>query len=198
MHVEPVRTALIKERQLPGVARQPLIILAFALLISIGAFVYIPLPFTPVPLTMQVLFVLLAGPMLGWRSGTLSVVLYLLAGMVGFPVFAGAVGGFGRIIGPTGGYLLGFLLAPCTVAFLSRRLRKGYFALALSLFAGLFLIYGCGVLHLALFLHIPLGRALQTGMFPFIPGDILKVGLAMYVIQLTRRSQWNLRSSFQN
>jgi biotin transport system substrate-specific component len=195
--MDSVKTLLVRKWVIPRVALELLNILTFTLLIVLGAFVYIPLPFTPVPITMQVLFVLLAGLMLGGRSGTISVLLYILGGTMGFPIFAGAVGGVARILGPTGGYLLGFLLVPSIVAFLFGKLHKGLCALMLSLFAGIFVIYSCGTLHLALFLHIPFQKALQAGVYPFILGDTLKIILAMYVVQLTRRSPWNLLSSFQ-
>jgi biotin transport system substrate-specific component len=186
-----VRALLLRKREMPAVTVLLLQILTFTLLITLGAFVYIPLPFTPVPITMQVLFVLLAGLILGARSGTLSVLFYILAGAVGFPVFAGALGGFARILGPTGGYLLGFLISPCIVALSYRKLGRGLFALVFSLCAGLFIIYLCGVLHLSLLLHLPLGTALQAGVYPFILGDVLKIILALYVVQLIRRSSWS-------
>jgi biotin transport system substrate-specific component len=195
--MDSVRALLVRRWVVPRALLELLTIFAFTLLIVLGAFVYIPLPFTPVPITMQVFFVLLAGLMLGGRSGTMSVLLYILAGTMGFPIFAGAVGGIARILGPTGGYLLGFLLAPGIIAFLYNRLHKGLFAMVLSLVAGVFTIYCCGMLHLALFLHIPLHKALQAGVYPFILGDTLKIILALFVVQLTRRSPWNLLNSFR-
>jgi biotin transport system substrate-specific component len=76
----------------------------FASLTAVGAYMKIPLPLTPVPVTMQVFFVLLAGCMLGSRWGTISMIVYLLLGIVGFPVFAGGASGLGVLFGPTGGY----------------------------------------------------------------------------------------------
>jgi biotin transport system substrate-specific component len=195
--VDFVKTLLIRKRAIPAIPGVLLGTATFTLLIALGGFVYIPLPFTPVPITLQVLFVLLAGIILGKRFGTLSVLLYITAGTAGLPIFAGAAGGFARIVGPTGGYLLGFLLSPCIVALLFAKLNKGFFALVVSLFAGLLVIYSCGVLHLAMVLHVPFSKALQAGIYPFIPGDILKIILALYGVQLMRRSSWILPSSFQ-
>ncbi len=195
--MDTVKVLLVRKRIMPRAAVRLLSTLAFTLLITIGAFVYIPLPFTPVPITMQVLFVLLAGLMLGKRYGTLSVLLYIVAGIMGVPLFAGAAGGVARILGPTGGYLLGFLLAPYIVSLLYHKLRQGFLALVLSLYAGLFVIYACGVIHLALMLNITFHKALQAGVYPFILGDTVKIILALYAVQLTRRCPWNLPGSFQ-
>ncbi|TET18189.1 MAG: biotin transporter BioY [Candidatus Cloacimonadota bacterium] len=163
----------------------------FATLITIGAFVYIPLPFSPVPITLQVLFVLLAGVLLGTRYGTLSVLIYILVGAVGVPVFAGAIGGIARIAGPTGGYLAGFLIAPSIVSFLFARMGKHVFAAAIAMLAGLFVIYFLGMLHLSLFLGTTLLHTLKIGVLPFVAGDIVKIILAVFLVFITRRRLWN-------
>lgn len=195
--VDSVRALSVRKWEIPGAVVSLLGTITFTLLIALGGFVYIPLPFTPVPITMQVLFVLLAGLMLGRRFGTLSVLLYITAGVAGFPIFAGAVGGLARIVGPTGGYLLGFLLSPYIVTLLSAKLTRGFFALVVSLCAGLLVIYACGTIHLAVVLRVPFDKALQIGIYPFIPGDILKIMLALSVVHLTRRSSWNVLKSFR-
>jgi biotin transport system substrate-specific component len=98
------------------VVAQTFWIVTFAIVTAVGA--QIEIPHQPVPYTFQTLFVLLAGAMLGRRNGFLSMVLYLVLGGLGAPVFAGASFGVARILGPTGGYLLGFPLAALAVAFL--------------------------------------------------------------------------------
>ncbi len=192
-----VRTAFVSERAFPGITGALLGTIAFALLISLGGFVAIPLPFTPVPITLQVLFVLLAGLMLGKHFGTFSVLLYITAGIAGCPIFAGAVGGVARIGGPTGGYLLGFLIAPCIVELIYEKCARSFFALIASLFAGLLIIYCCGIMHLAMLLRIPYSKAFLLGVYPFLIGDILKIILVLSAVQLTRRSSWNLPDYFQ-
>jgi len=82
----------------------------FAVLTALGAYIIIPLPFTPVPITMQTFFVYLAAAILGSRLGTLSMVIYLCLGVAGLPVFHGGLAGFGVLGGPTGGYIFGFIL----------------------------------------------------------------------------------------
>ena len=159
----------------------------FALLIAIGAFVYIPLPFTPVPITLQVMFVLLAGIMLGGAYGSLSVLIYVIVGIAGLPVFAGAAGGFARILGPTGGYIIGFLLAPFVVSSIERKLKQRTLLLYLAMFAGLFVIYAFGMLHLSIFLKNNILAAFRLGVLPFITGDIVKIIFAVFFIQSVRR-----------
>ena len=93
----------------------------FAALIAVGAYIKIPIPFSPVPITLQVFFIFLAGAMLGARWGTLSVIVYLLLGIVGLPVFSGGASGLGVLLGPTGGYLIGFVVAAFLVGTLCEK-----------------------------------------------------------------------------
>lgn len=177
-----------------GVPRHITMILgsfAFAMLITIGAFVYIPLPFTPVPITLQVLFVLLAGLFLGERYGTLSVLIYVASGLAGLPVFAGAVGGMLRILGPTGGYIVGFLIAPSVVSFLFRKMGNRTFSAFIAMYAGLLIIYLFGMLHLSIFLKKGFLNAVELGILPFIIGDTIKITLATFLFRITRRKVWN-------
>jgi hypothetical protein len=95
----------------------------FAALIAAGTFISIPLPFTPVPVVMQNLFSLLAGLVLGPMLGAASVALYLIAGLIGAPVYAGATSGIARLLGPTGGFLFGYLLSAFVAGLLSGRPR---------------------------------------------------------------------------
>nr|WP_269848331.1 biotin transporter BioY [Methanosarcina horonobensis] len=95
----------------------------FAALTAAGAYIQIPIPFSPVPVTLQVFFVLLAGSMLKSKWGSLSMVVYTLLGIAGLPVFAGGSSGLGVLLGPTGGYIFGFILAAFLTASLPRKQR---------------------------------------------------------------------------
>jgi len=163
----------------------------FALFITMGAFVYIPLPFTPVPITLQVLFVLLAGVILGERFGTLSMLLYTGAGAIGFPVFAGAVGGISVVLGPTGGYIVGFLVAPLIISAIIKKIGKGIVATSLAMLAGLFVIYLFGVVHLSVFLANGFGTAVKLGVIPFVAGDLVKIALGVILVHSVWRKAWN-------
>lgn len=149
--------------------------LSGSLFIALCSQVTIPLPFTPVPLTGQTFGVLLTALLLGRSLATWSVGVYLAGGAVGLPVFAGFSGGWGHLIGPTGGYLFGFLLAAVAVGWLAERgwdRRIGTCLLAMLL--GEVLIYLPGLLMLSRF--VPSDKLLMMGLIPFIPGDLIKIG----------------------
>jgi biotin transport system substrate-specific component len=138
----------------------------------------VQVPFYPVPMTMQTLVVLLVGMAFGARLGVATVALYLAEGAVGLPVFAGTPEkgiGLAYMLGPTGGYLLGFVLAAAVAGWLVER-RRDAAGLALAVVAGSLAIYASGVLWLASF--VGLGKALELGLLPFLWGDLLKAGLA--------------------
>ena len=148
-----------------------------ALLTALLAQVRIPLPFTPVPLTGQTLAVLLAGAALGSRRAFLSQALYLAAGAAGLPVFAG--GGTGAyLLGPTGGYLWSFPLAAALLGWLVERgAGRRVWTLALSLVLSDALVLTAGVLWLRGVFGVTSRQAWLQGFYPFIAGELLKVGL---------------------
>ena len=162
---------------LPGsLAWKLVLVLAGSALIALAAQVRIPLPFSPVPVTGQTFAVLLVAASLG-RLGVASVIAYLAEGAVGLPVFAGGATGFAYMTGPTGGYLVGFVLAATIVGAAAEREWDRRLATSLLLmFLGEVAIYVCGLAWLARFpLPVPL---LQAGLIPFIPGDLFKMVLA--------------------
>jgi biotin transport system substrate-specific component len=157
-----------------------------------AAQVSIPLPFTPVPLTLQPTIVLLAGLALGSRLGAASQLLYLAAGIAGLPVFAASTTlppGALRLLGPTGGYLLAYPLAAFVAGWLAERgLDRTYRGSLAAMAAGLLLIYAGGVLWLAWFVAVPAGTtgvglkaALVSGLYPFIVADVIKLAGAATV-----------------
>ena len=154
---------------LPSWATRALGIAAFTLLTGLGASVWVPLPGTPVPLTLQTFFVLAAGLALGARDGALSQLLYLGLGAAGVPIFAGA-GGMAALLGPTGGYLLGFVLAPIVVGGAARRGQR-----LLGLVMGELVILVAGATQLGLLARLGPGAAVALGVAPFIAGDALKI-----------------------
>lgn len=144
-------------------------------LIAAGAFITIPLG--PVPFTLQVLFVLMAGMILGPRLAGLSVVAYLLLGLVA-PVYAGGSSGIGALLGPTGGFLIGFIPASVLTGYVSQRGHQSLASLASAGVLGLAPIYLIGTTWLALQLHLSASAALATGVLPFIWLDIVKAAVA--------------------
>ena len=155
----------------------------FAALTAVGALIIIPLPFSPVPITMQIFFTLLAGIILGSKYGALSQLVYLLIGGIGLPVFAGGGAGFQNLVGPTSGFLWGFVLAAFIIGLISETrstsLGVDIFAMAL----GLVLIYSLGVLSLHLVAGYTFLQAFMIGVLPFVIGDILKLVVAAILKQ---------------
>ncbi len=153
------------------------LVLGGSLFVAVMAQVRIPLPFTPVPLTGQTLAVLLIGAALGPRKGAASLLLYLVQGLIGLPFFAGGTSGSAVVLGPTGGYLVGFIAAAALVGLLAERGMDRHLRGSLQVFlAGELVIYLCGVAWLSL--SLGLERALVAGFLPFLPGDAIKLVLA--------------------
>jgi len=163
-------------------------------LTAAAAQISIPLPFTPVPFTLQPMVVLLGGAALGSRLGMSSQVLYLLLGVAGLPVFAASPllpQGFGRLLGPTGGYLLSYPLAAFAAGWLAERsFDRRYLTSLLAMAVGLSVVFACGVAWLAWFAQpAPAGLsvALRTGLVPFLAADAMKIALAATVLPVVWR-----------
>jgi len=155
-----------------------------AALIAVGA--YIAIPIGPVPIVLQNFFVLLTGLLLGSRWGLISVAVYLLAGAVGLPVFAGGSGGVGRLAGPTGGYLVGFLPAVFVVGLIAGSKGNQVGRDVVAMVCGTALIYLLGVTWLKIITGMTTSKALMVGMYPFLPGDVLKIAVAVPVARTLR------------
>jgi len=159
----------------------------FVALTATAAQVSIPLPFTPVPLTLQPMVVLLGGAVLGARLGMTAQILYLLLGIAGLPVFAASPvlpQGALRLIGPTGGYLMSYPFAAFVAGSLAERgLDRRYLTSLLAMACGLAVIFFGGVIWLAFFARPAVGIAiaLRAGVYPFLLLDGLKLLLASSV-----------------
>lgn len=148
-------------------------------LIAAGAWISIPIPLFPAPVTLQTLFVLLAGAVMK-RHGFLPVLLYLLLGVAGAPVFHNGTAGIGVLLGPTGGYLVGFVPAAAITGFAYSRRRKGIRIGGLLL--ATLVVYLFGVGWLVYSAALPLPHAIAVGALPFLPGDLMKAW-AVYLIE---------------
>ncbi len=153
---------------------------------AIGAQVRVPLPWTTVPMTLQPLFVILAGALLGTRLGAASMAVYLAVGVLGAPVFSGGGAGVGWLMGPTGGYLVAFPAAAGAVGWLAGDRAGGSVRLFVALVAGLALIYLGGVTHLAILTGRDWSSLLALGVLPFLGGDLVKVLIALIVARPLR------------
>ena len=155
-----------------------------AALTAAGA--YIAIPIGPVPIVLQNLFIMLAGLLLGGRWGLISVAVYLLAGAVGLPVFAGGAGGLGKFVGPTGGYLLGFAAAAYLIGLISESGRGRVVVDVLAMVAGTLIIYVFGVTWLKVVTGMSFSKAITVGMLPFLIGDALKIAAAIPIARTLR------------
>lgn len=160
----------------------------FAAVLAVSAWVSIP--FHPVPLTLQTLTVLVAGGLLGRIWGTVSVGVYVLVGVAGVPVFSNGSAGVGVLLGPTGGYLVGFIVAAFVVgaaadAARSRgwRGRRVTVALGVGVLAASAVIYAVGVPWLMVVTGMTPAAALAAGMAPFLVGDALKAIVAVILVR---------------
>jgi len=160
-----------------------LFIAFFAALTGILGYLILPLPFSPVPVTGQTLGVMLAGILLGSRHGFLSMIVLLLLGIAGIPVFSGGRAGLGIIAGPTGGYLISFPFAAFMGGYIIEKLKNRVFLnyLGASIFSGIFVIYTLGIIQLKLVTGINWYAALLQGVIPFLAGDIFKAIAASFL-----------------
>lgn len=172
-------TLLADRRMVPWVRNVGLMLFA-SLLLTLSA--RCSIPFWPVPMTLQTFAVLVLAMGLGWRLAAGSVLLYLAQGAMGLPVFASGAG-LGYMMGPTGGYLAGFLLAALLVGALAERGFDRSLAWAsVAMVLGNVVIFSCGAFWLSQL--IGMERAIEVGVMPFIPGEALKMALASWVLPL--------------
>ncbi len=157
------------------------LIIGGSLFIALSAQVAIRLPFSPVPITAQTLAVLLTGALLGSRRGALSLLAYLAEGLAGLPVFSAGRAGLAHLLGPTGGYLIGFVAAAYLTGYLAERgWDRRVDTTALAMLAGNVALYLPGLAWLASF--VGADKALTLGLYPFVIGDLLKIVLAMTLL----------------
>ena len=185
-----------------GIAADALRIAAANILLVLCAHIVIPLPWTPVPITGQTFGVLLVAVLLGARRGAITLILYLLEGAAGLPVFQPlGLPGLARFAGPTAGYLFSYPMAAFVTGWLVERgaklrdsraggSRLAGLSLLGALISGEVIIFACGCAWLALILRMGWAVALSQGALPFVPGEIIKVALIVAAaggLQLARR-----------
>jgi len=155
-----------------------------AALTAVGAYIYVPIG--PVPIVLSTLFVILSGLLLGSRWGLISMALYLLVGAIGIPVFAGGKGGFAYFLGPTGGYLFGYLISAWITGLLSERSNRLFVWDVTAVVSGSLILYGCGVLWLKVVTQMSWPKTLLVGVIPFLVGDAIKASVAVILARSVR------------
>ncbi len=208
--MQRIKTGVIAEKELINniVARRVIGIVGFLLLIASGAYLYLPLPNTPVPLTLQTFFVLLCAVFLTKKDALLTQCMYLGLGALGLPFFSAGGGGIAKLFGPTGGYIVGFIFASFIVSFMMEsyfyprtrspqaypgvnektrlqafgagfyNIERKYSYTAGVMSLGMLTILFFGSLWLFFFMKVSFTKVLLLGAVPFVAGDILKVILA--------------------
>ncbi len=159
--------------------RAVLLALVGSLLVALSAQVQVPM--YPVPMTMQPFAVIVIGAAYGARLGFATMLLYIAEGAIGLPVFAGMKGGVAVLVGPTGGYIVGFALAAGVVGWLAQRgWDRGVLATAAAMATGMVVLYAPGVAWLASLIGVE--KAIAAGLLPFLVGDAVKIVLGAIVL----------------
>ena len=158
-------------------------VLFFVLATALGAYVRIPVPGSPVPITLQTFFVVLSGAVLGKRLGVISQAAYIFLGALGLPIFQGYAFGTAHILGPTGGYLIGFLAASFLVGKMLQKDSNTY-ATLLAFIAGNMVLYALGVTWLVSLYRISFIDAVRIGVLPFLAVEAVKILAAAFIYRV--------------
>jgi biotin transport system substrate-specific component len=173
-------------RNIMPIEKLRMVVLAslMAALTAVGAYIYVPIG--PVPIILSTLFVILSGLLLGSRWGLTSMALYLLVGAIGLPVFAGGKGGFAHFMGPTGGYLFGYLFASWITGFVSERSGGRMILDIFAVIIGSVALYALGVPWLKMVTQMSWTKALMVGVLPFLIGDAIKASVVLVLARSVR------------
>lgn len=155
-------------------------------LMCVSAYIVIPLPFSPVPLTAQTLMVNLIAFLLSPLEAVLTIVVYLLLGFVGLPVFSGGMGGPAKLFGPTGGYLFAWIFAVWAMSYFKGKQYHFFRYSLIAMLAGMSITYGVGSLYMYLTTGMSVSAVLAAAVIPFVPLDIAKCFLAAFLAKPIR------------
>ena len=176
------KTLVMTDALLRRSVRMVAVPVLFATLVALGGHIRIPIPGNPVPLTLQIVFVLLAGAFLSPARAAASLLLFLGVGLAGAPVFSGGGAGLAYFFGPTGGYLVGFVAAATLCSFLLGGRRDSIGRTVLAMVAAIATIHLLGALYLGIYLGGDFAAALRLGVLPFLPVDVLKIATAAAIV----------------
>lgn len=150
-------------------------------IICVSAYISFPLPFTPVMITAQTIAINLVALILMPKQSFLVVLLYIFLGAFGLPVFSGGTSGFGNLFGPTGGFIIGFLLIAPLISYLKGKNNSFKRYLFVTIFVGMIVLYAVGTVYMSIVQKISIIAALSLAVFPFIAFDILKCFLSSFI-----------------
>ena len=164
----------------------------FAALSAACAFISIPVPGTPIPIVLQNMMVVLSGMLLGPFFGTASTLLFIIAGILGLPVFSGGTGGFAKLMGPTGGFIIGYAIASLVAGLILGRPKldgkKHIARIIIASFFGFLVMYIPGVLHFMNSLDKTFSETMALCVIPYLPGDLIKMVLCILICLPLRRT----------
>ncbi|MGH9869294.1 MAG: biotin transporter BioY [Candidatus Polarisedimenticolia bacterium] len=188
-------TRVITRSQAPALSRRVAPPVLFAVLMVMGSWIRVPLPGNPLPVTMQVVVVLLAGAVLSPAGAASSVALFLTAGMAGLPVFAGGSSGPAYMMGLSGGYLIGFVAGVTLEAWLLRDRNLGFWRVSAAMAAAVLTIHMLGALYMALYMGGAFSFAASSAA-AFLPIDVLKIATAAGLV--AGGASWKRRGAREN
>lgn len=166
--------------------KKMIVISLLASILSISAYLSIPLSLSNVSFTLQSLIIMIIALSMPISISFYTLSLYLLLGLIGLPVFANGTAGLPVLFGPTGGYLLGFLIATPVIGLIKEKLEYLFGYLFASFLGGIIIVYSCGVFGLMFVLNISLKQALVIGVYPFLIFDLIKVFIASVFVYNSR------------
>lgn len=157
-------------------------------LLCVSSYISIPLPFSLAPITAQTIIINLLAIILLPKEAFFAVFAYILLGACGLPVFSGGTSGIGRILGPTGGYLVGYLIAAVVISYLKGKENCFRRYVLVTVFVGIPIIYICGLVSMGIYLQKDIITMITVSILPFLPGDLLKCIAGSYLgFELNKR-----------
>ena len=174
----------MKEETIPAVQQLCFIALMAGIMCLLGP---LAIPIGPVPISVMTLLIYLSVYILGMKMGTVSCIIYLLLGFVGLPVFAGYTGGAGKLLGATGGYLVGYIFLTLVSGFIMEKIAYRRFWCILGTVAGTAVLYAFGTVWFVILMDCSVGYAVSMCVRPFLIGDLAKIVLAELVGHEVRR-----------
>lgn len=166
-----------------------ILIALFAAITAICSWIAIPLPFTPIPLALAPVVPCIASSLLGTKNGTISMLVYVLIGAIGAPVFANFTGGLGHLVGPTGGYIIGYIASAFVSGIVLSTIEKGnlkYWKIAIAYVLGFLACYSFGTAYFMLLTKTSLLQSLALCIIPFVPVDALKIVIGTILVKKLR------------
>ena len=146
------------------------------------------IPIGPIPLSLATFVIYIAAATIDWRFGTLSVVLYVLIGSIGLPVFSGPSGGIQKLVGPTGGFIIGYVLCALIIGLIVDRLEAKKWAYPTAMVLGTAVLYALGTAWFVVLMKVTIAKALMLCVVPFLIGDAIKIILASVISPILRKA----------